>query len=103
MDEAKMIHWLNGNCINAYIRPYTGSMGISSALDMALACRKPIAINKNSMFRYLHNCKPSICIEDTPLRKILENDCLPLFPHWERNRRENVAKEIEAVLMKVAA
>lgn len=103
MDEFNLLNWLGQNDLNCYIRPHTGSLGISSALDFALACHRPIAINKNPMFRYLHGCSPSICIEDTPIRDIIKNGINPLEPHYQRNDRAKVAAEIRDILMRVVA
>lgn len=103
LTDDQLLAWLSYNDLNSYIRPHTGSLGVSSALDFALACHRPIAINKNPMFSYLHGCKPSICVEDRPLHAIIEDSRISLAPHWDRNCRSLVAKEILHVLQKVAS
>ena len=68
------------------------------ALDMALAVRRPIAINKHPMFSYLMDCVPSICVEDSSISEILRNGLSPLVPAYERNSHERVLSEVEEAL-----
>lgn len=100
MDEPSLLAWMSENDINCYIRPSLPSHGISSILDLALAVRRPIAINRHPMFRHLHDCKPSICVEDTSMRDIVGNGLSPLIPHYERNSNERVLSELESILLK---
>ncbi len=99
LTEHDMLAWLSINHVNCYIRNTSPSLGISSALDNALAVRRPIAINKNPMFRHMFGCSPSICIEDTPLRDIIRNGVDPLIPVYQRNDRRVVLEELEKVLL----
>lgn len=103
MSEPDLLRWLSKNDINCYVRPPLPSLGISSALDLALAVRRPIALNKNSMFRHFNDCSPSVFLEDLSITEINSNGLNPLISMYERHDPINVAKEIQAVLLKVAA
>jgi len=98
MTEHGLLEWLSHNDLNCFIRDPAPSSGISSALDAALAVRRPIAINYHPMFRHVSWCTPSICVEDNSLQTIIENGLSPLVPVYERNSREAVRVEIELVL-----
>jgi hypothetical protein len=99
LPEGEMLAWLSANHVNCYIRDASPSMGTSSALDNALAVRRPIAINRNHMFRYLFDLKPSICVEETPLSQIVQNGVAPLIPVYQRNDRAVVRGELEQILL----
>jgi hypothetical protein len=99
MPESALLKWLSDNDVNCYIRTPEPSVGVSSALDMALAVRRPIVINRHSMFRHMHDCNPSICIEDASIYEIISNGLSPLIHAYQRNARELVLSEIEDALL----
>ncbi len=99
LTEQDMLAWLSCNHVNCYIRHSSPSLGISSATDNALAVRRPLAINRNPMFRHLFHVKPSICVEDLPLREIVRNGVEPLVEVYQRNERKVVLAELENVLL----
>jgi len=96
--QEELLAWLEGNDMNCYIRTPAACSGISSALDMALAVRRPIAINNHHMFRHIARVTPEICIENSSLRDILAMGNSPLVPHRNRNERQNVMEELENVI-----
>lgn len=92
--------WLAENVINCYFRdPAHHWRGVSSALDMALAARRPIAINKSSAFRHMHSASPSICIEDRSLHDIISTGLAPLVPFYEQWSPEAIAKQVDNALL----
>jgi hypothetical protein len=99
MTEKTLLGWLERNDMNCYIRTNVGShTGISSALDMAMAVQRPIAINNNPMFRHLARVSPEICIENLSLGEILALGLKPLAVHYRRNDRHVVREEVERAL-----
>lgn len=92
------------NDLNCYIRGDLREWGngVSSVLDVALAARKPIAINRFHGFRHLHNCDPSILIEENSLPTIIANGLKPLEPIYERFKPERVRTEVEECLEKIS-
>ena len=69
----EMLNFLSKNDLNIFLYEHQGNRGISSATDWAIAVKRPLAVTKNSMFRHLFHCYPSICIEDNSLKTILAN------------------------------
>ena len=98
LSEFELLSWLSDNDLNCYIRSPAGSIGVSSALDLALAVRKPIAINHHVMFRHIATVTPSVCVENLPLGEILRAGINPLVPHYQRNDRDHVREELELIL-----
>lgn len=99
MDEDLLLDWLNVSDINCYFRPKEMHWrGVSSATDLAIASGVPLAINKSSAFRHLHNLSPSICIEDLSLKKILENGVTPLKPLYSRWAPDVIREQVERVI-----
>jgi hypothetical protein len=69
-----MLSFLHKNDLNIFLyENYNFYNGISSAVDYALSVKKPIAICKSNMFSHIWDVSPSICVEETPLKKIIEN------------------------------
>lgn len=96
--QTELLTWLEGNDMNCYIRTPAACVGISSALDMALAVNRPIAINNHHMFRHIARLTPEICIENSSLQKILSLGNAPLIQHRQRNDRHRVMEELENVI-----
>jgi hypothetical protein len=91
-----VLEWLSQNDLNCFIRSTGGGpMSISSALDMALAVGRPIAVNNNPMFRHLTRVSPEIMVENSSLRDIIAMGGRPLQAHWRRNSRRAVMEELE--------
>jgi hypothetical protein len=97
MSEADLLTWLSGNDLNCYVRSPEPSVGVSSALDLAMAVRRPIAINRHNMFRHLWGCQPTIILEESSVRSIIHNGLMPLVPAYARNSREMVRTEVETI------
>lgn len=101
LPTAVLVDRLASNHLNCYMRDLPPTWrGVSSVLDCALAARRPIAVNKCVAFRHVHQCKPSICIEDTPLRQILSNGIAPLQPLLEAWSPDRVREGVESALAK---
>jgi hypothetical protein len=97
-----LVQKLSENHINCYFRPTEPEwLGVSSALDAAVACGRPVAINKCKGFRHLHNLTPSICIEDSSIQKIMENGTDPLKPYIAANSPEKLSAKMDEIMRKV--
>ena len=73
MEEDQLLDFLAQNTVNAFLYKRTDVRGISSVIDYALAVQRPIAIRRSGMFRHIWDARPSVCIEDQPLEKIIAN------------------------------
>lgn len=97
--EPELLDWLSQNDLNVYMRDLPPVWrGVSSVLDLALACGRPIAINRCVAFRHFFECCPSICVEHNSMRKIIENGDVPIRPLRVRWEPERVRIEVESLI-----
>ncbi|MEQ1676100.1 MAG: hypothetical protein ABL876_05350 [Chitinophagaceae bacterium] len=76
--DTDLLNFLAGNSMNVFMYEDTGGRGISSAVDNALAVRKPVALSRCPMFRHILNAAPGVCATDFSLQDILQKGFLPL-------------------------
>jgi hypothetical protein len=69
-DYHDLIKWLNKNDINILCYENQPGRGCSSAIDAAIACMKPWACNKTTMFRHVLD-HPGIALEDNTIKHII--------------------------------
>lgn len=101
LERDTLLTWLSTNHINCYIRPDNIPWrGVSSAPDFALACGRPLAVNKCQAFRHLHTCSPSICVEDSSLSDILSYGLSPTL-QFKRDwcDPDKIKEQIESVIL----
>lgn len=102
LSKPELVRWLSGNSLNAFHYLPSKVGGISSVADHALSSGRPLAITKAQMFRHLHSCSPSICIEDRSLREIYEEGTAPLAPllsEWSETKFvEYIDKRLDLLL-----
>jgi hypothetical protein len=104
LTQEQVLQFLALNTLNAFFYEENKGRGISSVIDYALAVQRPIAISKSTMFRHMHSACPSICIEDSSLKQIIQNGTAPLARYskdWsEANLIWDYERIIESVLSK---
>jgi SAM-dependent methyltransferase len=88
LDDDALLRFLAENTINAFLYEDVTSRGLSSCTDYALACGRPLAVSRSSMFRHLHGINPSICADDRPLKAIAASGIEPLAHHRAAYARE---------------
>ncbi len=98
LSEDQLLDFLAQNTVNAFFYETHEGRGISSTIDYALAVQRPIAITKSTMFRHLFSAKPSICIEDSSLKQIINNGITPLMPFYTEWSESNLIKEYERIM-----
>jgi len=101
LEEERLLEFLAQNTVNAFLYNRSDSRGISSAIDYALAVQRPIAIRRTSMFRHIWDARPSICIEDQPLEKIIANGPLPVERFAREWSEPNLRWDYERIICKV--
>lgn len=101
LDQKNVLDFLAGNSINAFFYEDKGGRGISSAVDLAMAVRRPIAITKSSMFRHVLSARPSITVADSSLRDILARGFAPLEPFAREWTPENLVWDYERIISRV--
>lgn len=97
LSSEELLQFLANNDLNAFIYPIGAKGGISSCMDAALSVKRPVAITKAEMFRHIYNAEPSVCVEDTTLRKILENGVKPLEGFYERFSNKVLTEDYERI------
>ena len=103
LEEDRLLDFLAQNTINVFLYNRSVGRGISSAIDYALAVQRPIAIRRTSMFRHIWDARPSICIEDQPLEKIIANGPRPLERFAREWSEPNLRWDYERIVRKVLA
>lgn len=94
----QVLEFLAGNSLNAFFYESQTGRGISSAVDLALAAGRPIALRRTPMFRHLHQVTPSIFVEDNSLREILRQGTGPLEPLRQTWTSARILMEYEGVM-----
>jgi hypothetical protein len=103
LTKRQLLDFLAGNTLNAFFYNPHKDLGISSTIELALAVQRPIAITRCHMFRHVSSISPSICIEDTSLKQIIENGIAPLVPFYNEWSEANFILDYENILNRVLA
>lgn len=99
MDDELLLEFLSSNDLNIFFyQDYSDYNGISSVIDYALAVKRPIAINKSSMYSHILDATPSICVEDNHLKGIISNGFFPLEEKYESWTNEKFIDKIESII-----
>lgn len=98
----ELVLWLSQNDINLYLRDHRIPFpGVSSALDAALCARRPIGINQCNGFRHLHDCSPSIKLEERTVQQILDSGLAPLLAKYEEYAPGRVSNRVREILSRL--
>ena len=99
LDEPQLLDFLAQNTINLFLyEPMNEPRGISGAADTALAVMRPIGITRQQMFRHIVGATPSICVEETSIKEIIENGIAPLVPFYEEWSEETIRWDYERIV-----
>lgn len=101
LSKQQLLHFLASNTLNAFFYDSHKDRGISSVLEHALAVQRPLAINKCGMYRHVFSANPSICIEDSSLKQIIDNGIAPLVPFYNEWSEANFILDYEQILDRV--
>ncbi|TSC63796.1 MAG: hypothetical protein G01um101491_459, partial [Parcubacteria group bacterium Gr01-1014_91] len=97
-NEKQLLDFLAGNSMNVFMYEDTSGRGLSSALDNALAVKRPIAVTRCSMFRHILSARPTVCINESSLKTIFNNGFVPLEKvarYWDK---EHLVWDYERIL-----
>ncbi len=94
----ELLDFLAKNDLNVFSYEYQKHRGIASSPDWALAVNKPIAVNKSMMFRHLFDLYPTICIEDTTLKEIINNGAEHLKKKQEEWNEANLIWDYNRII-----
>jgi hypothetical protein len=86
LEKNQLLDFLAQNTLNAFFYEKGDGRGISSAVETALAVRRPIAITRSKMFRHVLTGlpEPPICIETNEEAEMSWTEQLSL--RWRRHR-----------------
>lgn len=101
LTKPQLLDFLAGNTLNAFLYDTDKKKGVSSVIEYALAVQRPLAITKCGMFRHVYTTTPSICIEDSSLKKIIDGGIAPLVYFYNEWSQENFVKDFENVIDRV--
>lgn len=98
LTQEQVLDFLASNTLNCFFYEENKNRGISSVIDNALAVNKPLAISKSFMFRNVTATQPSICIEDTTLKQIIQNGTAPLQQYKKEWTATNLRWDYERIV-----
>lgn len=98
LDHSANLDFLAKNSMNVFLYEDKTGRGLSSALDIAMAVQRPIAVSDAVMFRHVFDVEPSICVSKNSLRTILRNGFMPLEKHFKEWTPENLLWEYERIV-----
>lgn len=88
LDTQEIINLLAQNTINCYFYDYQDGIALSSSLDYGIAARRPVATTRSHQMRNVWNLTPTILIENSSLKQIIDNDITPLEPLYRLYSKE---------------
>jgi len=100
MSEPNLLDFLGKNTINVFHYRDSGSrrVGISSAIDYALAVKRPIAVTKTNQLRHIWSRAPEVCLENHTLPQIIAMGTAPLQQFYDEWTSDNILTDIETNL-----
>jgi hypothetical protein len=101
LSQERLLDFLAQNSLNAFFYEENKGRGISSVIDFALAVQRPIAITKSSMFRHISSTWPSICVEESSLKDILQHGTGPISKYSMDWNEANLIWDYERIIASV--
>lgn len=101
LEIPQLVDWLGQNSINVFLYEEFKGRGLSSVPIYAMSSRRPIALTKSYMFRHVnknYQNHPSIFVEDSSLKAILENGMMAVEPFYEELTEERFIQNYERMI-----
>jgi hypothetical protein len=103
LNKDKLLDFLSVNSMNVFLYEDVHGRGLSSALDNALAVRRPIAVSNSPMFRHVLSVVPSVCADFVSLRTILAEGFGPLRKVTDDWTSQNLSWDYDRILTRILA
>lgn len=103
LDGQGVLDFLAQNTLNIFMYDAGSDRGLSSAIDMAMAVKRPLAVSMGEAFHHVLDVEPSICTERNNLKSIIRNGFAPLQKHYNEWSAANILLEHEKILDSVLA
>lgn len=100
LEHDELLDFLRGNDINIFMYEPFNERSLSGSIDYALSARRPIGISRSWMFRHINWIKPSIFVDEMPIKDIITHGIDPLRTIYEIHSEKNVLKKYEYILNK---
>jgi hypothetical protein len=98
LSEVQLLDFLAENTINVFMydpREFSSANGLSSAIDFAIAARRPLAVTKCGLFRHLFHLEPSIVLRfNIPMKERINAWYLRLKASVKRLLGKEVDQEV---------
>ncbi len=101
LNSQELLEYLSKNDLNVFNYQDKKGRGISSAADLALAVKKPIAVSDCPMFRHLLKANPGICLDYFSLKDIEEKGFNSLEGVSEKWTSNNLKVDYEFILNEI--
>ena len=98
MDHTQLLDFLASNSMNVFMYEDKSGRGISSAVDFALAVKRPVAVSHCPMFRHILRNHPEVCCDKNSLATILSNGYSGLEKTCAYWNEENLIWEYERIV-----
>ena len=103
LSHQQLLDFLASNSINVFMYEDKSGRGISSAVDFALAVKRPVAVSDSPMFRHLLQKHPEVCCEKQNLNNILSLGFSPVEKTCASWNEENLIWEYNRILNAIIA
>jgi len=94
----QLLQFLAANSLNAFLYEDKSGRGLSSAVDQALAVKKPVAVSGSPMFRHILAASPHNNADLFPLKDIMNAGFSPLANMASDWNAENMCWEFERII-----
>lgn len=98
LDDTALLNFLASNTFNIFLYEPEPGRNLSSVIDYIININKPLVISKSHMFRHLWDATPSICIEDRPLKTIINDNNNLLQKFRDKWSHSNFIKRYEDII-----
>lgn len=98
LEHDDLLNFLRGNDINIFMYDPFEDRSLSGSIDYALSARRPIGISRSWMFRHINWIKPSIFVDETPIKQLIKNGISPLTPIYDIHSHEQLLRKYEYIL-----
>lgn len=98
LTNEQVLDFLAGNSINVFLYEDAHGRGISSVIDYALAVDRPFAVSTSTMFRHVHDARPSIVVGKSSIREILARGSSAAARYRNEWTPENLAWDYDRIV-----
>jgi hypothetical protein len=95
LNHSDLLKFLKQNDVNIFLYDKHETRSLSSTIDYALSIKKPIGISDSHMFRHINWVTPTIMLDNTNIKDIINNGIEPLNKLYEIHSNKNLIEKFE--------